>query len=66
MRLAPATTLVAAWLFTGVAGFAAPLGPAQYVGPVTGDPERDTYGYVGQVPPKKLSASSGPSTISAL
>ena len=60
LTIAPIATIVAAWLFTGVAGMAAPLGHAQYIGPVTGNPERDTYGYVGQVIPQQLLCITGP------
>ena len=56
MRLTVASTsaLVAAWLLASVAGMAAPIGQPQYVGTVTGDPERDSYGYVGQAIPQQV------------
>lgn len=62
MRLAvtSATALVAALLLANGAGAAAPTGHLQYVGTVTGDPERDSYGYVGQVIPQQIVCIVGP------
>lgn len=62
MRLAipSATAIVAAWLLASGAGAAAPTGHLQYIGTVTGDPERDSYGYVGQVIPQQIVCIVGP------
>jgi len=62
MRLAAtsAIAVVAALLTASSAGLAAPTGHLQYIGTVTGDPERDSYGYVGQVIPQQIVCIVGP------
>lgn len=61
MRLGTATTatLAATWILTAAA-LAAPAGHPQYVGTVTGEPERDSYGYVAQVIPAETVCVIGP------
>ena len=62
MRLAATsvTAVVAACLLACGASVAAPTGHLQYVGTVTGDPERDSYGYVGQAIPHQIVCIVGP------
>lgn len=62
MRLAvrPAASIAAAWLLTAAAGIAAPPGHPQYIGTVTGNPERDTYGYVVQATADEVLCIVGP------
>lgn len=61
MRLGTAisATLAAAWVLT-TAALAAPTGHLQYVGAVTGEPERDSYGYVAQAIPAETVCVIGP------
>lgn len=62
MRLAvtAVAAVVAAFFLASGASVAAPTGHLQYIGTVTGDPERDSYGYVGQAIPQQIVCIVGP------